>query len=268
MEAECRMQKAESGKFSQKGLTIMFFNSRKTSTIEKTPERVIQDPADISITMTSGEAYSGQEVQFDIRIDANEPFTANQLTLTLRELETSKVDVSKINNKKRRHEEARDIQILTLVNFEEEFPLHGDLKMAQGESRTFTGEVYFPREANPTYIGEMITHEWEVEALLEIPDGSVRKKKKIIVSPSSTEKVRALEGMEEEQELIRKGFDTGSIHRERSEEEAEETMHTEPQKPYSHREEHSVVEDIHKSRKKSQREDSVRGKAPLEQPPE
>jgi hypothetical protein len=249
-------------------MILMFFNNRKNESTQKTMERIVRDPADISITMTGGEAYSGQEVKFDVKIDANEPITAHQLTLTLREIETSKVDVAKLTNKKRRHEEKKDIQILTQVNFEEEFPLHGDLQMSEGESRTFSGEVYFPREAKPTYIGEMVTHEWEIEALLEIPGGSLRKKRKIIVNPTAVEKMKALQSSEEEQELTYELPYSESVHRERSEEEAEETLRSEPQGPYTHRSERSLVEDIHETRKKTQREDSVRGKTPLEQPPE
>jgi hypothetical protein len=141
-----------------------------------------KSPAEMQFEIDKDELIPGDIIHFEINIKAIEDFKSNKLVVRLKEIETTNLGLLRTTETEIEEEKTKSNQLLTHLNFEEEFPVYGEMNLKAGENKLISGEISLPRDSKPTYVGDVVTHQWEIEAYLEISGGrDVKEKMKIPV---------------------------------------------------------------------------------------
>ena len=117
----------------------------------------------------------GDELGYRIMIEATGELKAKRVVIWLKGVETTQMDVQVQDEDgySRTNTETHTNQTL-----QEEFEVHGEIEMNEGETKTIKGTITIPENCEPTYHGIITNHEWVLEADVDIPWGKDLKQHK------------------------------------------------------------------------------------------
>lgn len=120
----------------------------------------------------------GEEIQFTISIEAKGELKAKRVLVHLHSQESTRVEIEVTKPDGASQKEMKTF----LETKNHEFEVHGPLEMKEGETKTITGTILIPSDCQPTFTGKHTTHEWTVEADVDVPMGKdLKSLKKITV---------------------------------------------------------------------------------------
>ncbi|MDQ7823361.1 MAG: hypothetical protein RDV48_11240 [Candidatus Eremiobacteraeota bacterium] len=143
---------------------------------KKLADRVTGGYGKVEFEINKLDFRPGEEIQFTISIEATGELKAKRVLVHLHSQESTRVEVEVTKPEGTTQKEMKTY----LETKNHEFEVHGPLEMKEGETKTITGRILIPGDCQPTFMGTHTTHEWTVEADVDVPMGKDLKSLKTI----------------------------------------------------------------------------------------
>lgn len=143
-----------------------FFDSLKEGA-QKLANRVTGGYGNILFEIGKDHLTPGEMLPFNITVTATGDLEAKRVVIYLRGTEDCEMTI-RVNDGDSSRDEDHSISNKTM---EQTFNIFGELKMKEGESKNFNGEIEIPADCLPTYIGPNARHTWTLEANVDVPWG-------------------------------------------------------------------------------------------------